>query len=61
MLLCLGLALLALFGFGDTPLPGLDMAAFAMAVAGAGISGVLLQGAAAKKRDLTPFKGVRPL
>jgi hypothetical protein len=42
VLLCLGLALLARFGFGDAPLPGLDLAAFAMAVAGAGISGVLI-------------------
>jgi len=41
VLLCLGLALLARFGFGNAPLPGLDLAAFAMAVAGAGISGVL--------------------
>jgi hypothetical protein len=47
VLLCLGLALLARFGFGDAPLPGLDLAAFAMAVAGAGISGVLTR---AKKR-----------
>ena len=42
VLLCLGLALLALFGFGDTPLPGLDIAAFALAVVGAYLSGVLL-------------------
>ena len=42
VLLCLGLALLARFGFGDPPIPGLDLAAFAMAVAGAGISGVLI-------------------
>lgn len=42
LLLCLGLALLALFGFGDTPLPGLDIAAFALAVVGAFLSGVLL-------------------
>jgi len=52
MLLCLGLALLALFGFGDTPLPGLDIAAFAMAVAGAWISGVLW----AKKGDANLFR-----
>ncbi|MGQ0430542.1 MAG: acyltransferase family protein [Gammaproteobacteria bacterium] len=41
VLLCLGVALLARFGFGEAPLPGLDVAAFAMAIAGAGISGVL--------------------
>lgn len=41
VLLCLGLALLALFGFGDTPLPGLDIAAFALALVGAFLSGVL--------------------
>lgn len=41
VLLCLGVALLALFGFGNAPVPGLDLAALAMAIAGAGISGVL--------------------
>jgi hypothetical protein len=40
-LLCLGVALLALFGFGTTPLPHLDIAAFVMVIAGAGISGLL--------------------
>ena len=54
VLLCLGLALLALFGFGDTPIPGLDVAAFAMAVAGAAISGVLFASQRAK-RGQTPF------
>ena len=41
VLLCLGLALLALFGFGETPLPNLDVAAFGLAVVGAFLSGVL--------------------
>ena len=41
MLLCIGVALLALFGFGGAPLPGLDVAAFLMVVAGAAISGLL--------------------
>ena len=41
MLLCIGVALLALFGFGSAPLPGLDVAAFLMVVAGAAISGLL--------------------
>jgi peptidoglycan/LPS O-acetylase OafA/YrhL len=38
---CLGIAYLALFGFGSAPLPGLDIAAFVMVVAGAGFSGLL--------------------
>lgn len=40
-LLCFGLALLALFGFGNAPVPGLDALAFLMAVAGAALGGVL--------------------
>jgi hypothetical protein len=40
-LICLGVALLALFGFGSSPLPRLDIAAFLMVVAGAAISGLL--------------------
>ncbi len=50
VLLCFGLARLALFGFGNTPVPGLDAAAFLMAVAGAGIGGVL-----PRKRGHTPI------
>lgn len=41
LLLCAGIALLATFGFGDAPLPGLDAAAFVMAVAGAALCGVM--------------------
>ena len=41
ILICIGVALLALFGFGGAPLPGLDVAAFLMVVAGAAISGLL--------------------
>jgi peptidoglycan/LPS O-acetylase OafA/YrhL len=41
LLLCLGVALLAKFGIGSAPLPGLDIAAFAMVFAGAGITGLL--------------------
>ncbi len=41
VLICLGVALLALYGFGNAPLPGLDIAAFLMVVAGASISGLL--------------------
>ncbi len=39
-LICIGAALLALFGFGSAPLPGLDVAAFLTVVAGAAISGL---------------------
>ena len=41
ILICLGIALLARFGFGNAPLPGLDIAAFVMVVLGASISGLL--------------------
>ncbi len=41
MMICLGVALLALFGYGGGPLPGLDMASFGLVIIGAGISGVL--------------------
>ena len=40
MMLCLGVALLAQFGFGGIPLPGLDIGAFVLVIVGAGI-GVL--------------------
>jgi hypothetical protein len=41
MMICLGVALLALFGFAGGPLPGLDLAAFALIAVGAGVSGLL--------------------
>ncbi len=41
LLVCLGVALLALFGFGSSPLPFLDIASFVLVVLGAGISGLL--------------------
>jgi hypothetical protein len=41
MMLCLGLAMLAMYGFGDGPIPNLDIAAFALVIVGAGISGLL--------------------
>ena len=41
MMICLGVALLALFGFGGGPLPGLDLAAFALIAVGSGVSGLL--------------------
>lgn len=41
VLICTGVALLARFGFGNAPLPGLDIAAFVMVVSGAALSGLL--------------------
>ena len=41
LLICLGIALLAMYGFGDSPQPHLDIAAFLMVVVGAGISGLV--------------------
>ena len=41
VLFCLGLALLARYGYGGGPLPRLDVASFALVVIGAGISGLL--------------------
>jgi peptidoglycan/LPS O-acetylase OafA/YrhL len=41
ILMCLGVALLAKFGFGDAPIPKLDVIAFLLVITGAGISGLL--------------------
>ena len=41
ILVCGGVALLAIFGFGSAPLPFLDIASFALVVLGAGVSGLL--------------------
>ncbi len=41
MLLCLGIALLAMYGYGGGPLPRLDVISFAMVIFGASISGLL--------------------
>jgi len=38
MMLCLGIAFLARFGFGGIPLPGLDIGAFLLVIVGAGVS-----------------------
>ncbi len=38
---CLGLSLLAMYGYGGGPVPWLDLASFALVVVGAGISGLL--------------------
>ena len=41
ILICLGIAVLSLFGFGGAPVPGLGVVAFLMVVGGAAISGLL--------------------
>jgi hypothetical protein len=41
MMFCLGIALLARFGYGGGPIPHLDIASFALVVLGSGISGLL--------------------
>ena len=41
VLACLGIALLAMWGFGGGPLPWLDVAAFGLIIVGAGLSGLL--------------------
>ena len=41
MMICLGVALLAMYGYGGGPMPRLDVASFALVVVGSGISGLL--------------------
>ena len=41
MTLCLGLSMLAKYGFGGGPIPRLDVASFALVIVGAGLSGLL--------------------
>jgi peptidoglycan/LPS O-acetylase OafA/YrhL len=41
VILCLGLAILAMFGYGGRPIAGLDIGAFVLVIVGAGISGLL--------------------
>ena len=41
MIICLGIALLAMYGFGGGPLARLDLAAFVMVAAGAALSGLI--------------------
>jgi len=41
VILCLGLAVLAMFGYGGRPIAGLDIGAFVLVIVGAGISGLL--------------------
>ena len=40
-MICVGISMLAMWGFGGGPKPWLDVAAFVLVVVGAGISGVL--------------------
>ncbi len=41
IIVCLGVALLAKFGFGSSPLPFLDIASFGLVILGAGVGGLL--------------------
>lgn len=41
LFICLGVALLARYGYGGGPFPRLDLASFSMVIVGAGISGLL--------------------
>jgi len=41
MMICLGVALLAMYGYGGGPLPRLDLISFGLVVIGSGISGLL--------------------
>lgn len=41
LLVCIGVAVLALYGFGNAPIPRLDIGAFAVVLVGAALSGLL--------------------
>ncbi len=41
MMICLGVALLAMYGYGGGPVARLDVGSFVFVIIGAGISGVL--------------------
>lgn len=41
MMICLGVALLAMYGYGGGPIPRMDLGSFALVIFGAGIAGVL--------------------
>ena len=41
LLICLGVALLAMFGIGSPPRQGLNIASFVMVIAGSGVCGLL--------------------
>jgi len=41
MMICLGVALLALYGYGGGPVERLDIASFLLVIVGSGVSGLL--------------------
>ena len=41
IMICLGIALLAMWGFGGAPIAGFGVGAFALVIVGAGMSGLL--------------------
>ncbi len=41
LMICLGVALLAMYGYGGGPFPRLDLASFSLVIVGSGISGLL--------------------
>ena len=41
LLICLGVALLAMYGYGGGPFPRLDLVSFSLVIVGSGISGLL--------------------
>ena len=41
MMICLGVSLLAMYGYGAGPIPKLDVGSFVLVIVGAGISGLL--------------------
>jgi magnesium-transporting ATPase (P-type) len=41
VMICLGVALLAMYGFGGGPFPRLDLVSFSLVIVGSGISGLL--------------------
>ena len=44
LMLCFGIAMLAIYGYGGGPVPWFDAAAFGLVIVGAGISGLLFKG-----------------
>ncbi len=47
LMLCFGIAMLAIYGYGGGPVPWFDAAAFGLVLVGAGISGLLFKGKSA--------------
>ncbi len=40
-MICVGVSLIAMYGFGGGPFPRLDVASFALVIVGSGVSGLL--------------------